>query len=258
MNYINAKYIDHMGHDVRVTDIARQSFNSDIAPVIRKEEELSQKDINLIRFLGSGYRTEERDALMSSIMTGGHTNEQAQDLIDSIKHHATHWTPFAHCMVTLACTAPISVVRQLYKTKVGFVENEVSRRYVDSAPAIFQVKEFRARPEGSIKQGSAGIHTSSELWVQRYDQHCDNCQKLYAEMIADGVAPEQARFVLPQSMMVDWTWTGSLYTWAHLYNLRMDKHVQEETRQFASIVGNIISELFPYSWEALTRQDVTL
>lgn len=255
---MRVQLIDKMGHDVRVTDIARQSFNTDIGATVRDKADLTEKDISLINYLGSGYQNSERAELVATVMAGTPHSHEAQNVIDSIKHHATHWVPFAHCMVTIACTAPLSVVRQLYKTKVGLVESEVSRRYVDSLPDVFDVKEFRSRPSGSIKQGSGDVHHNNESWLKYYESHMQNSLLLYESMIKDGVAPEQARFVLPQSMMVDWTWTGSLYVLAHLYNLRIDPHVQEETRHFIQMVADTVSPLFPNSWDALTRHDVSL
>lgn len=253
MSKINLTLVDHMGHDVRVADIARQSFKSDVAGSLRERHELTDKDINLINFLGSGYTSESREKLLRTVMKGEMTEQEAIKHIDDIKHHATHWTPFAHCMISMSCTAPVSIVRQLWKSKIGFVENEVSKRYVDTVPEIFMPDSFRARPEGNIKQGSGQIHPNSEELLDIYTAHCNACLAVYSKLVKEGVAPEQARFVLPQSMMVDWTWTGSLYSWAHLYNLRLDSTVQKETREFVIKAAEIIQPLFPCSWEALTR-----
>ncbi len=73
-------------------------------------------------------------------------------------------------------------------------------------------------------------------------------------MIADGVCPEQARFVLPQGVQVNWIWTGNLYAFANFYLKRTDAHAQKEIQQLAAMVGEVIAPLFPVSWKALTQQ----
>ena len=76
---------------------------------------------------------------------------------------------------------------------------------------------------------------------------------LYEEAIADGVCPEQARFLLPQGTEVNWVWTGSLYAFANFYNKRSDAHAQVEVQELAKQVDEIIAPLYPVSWAALTK-----
>ena len=75
---------------------------------------------------------------------------------------------------------------------------------------------------------------------------------MYEAMIEDGVAPEQARFVLPQGVEVSWYWTGSLAAFARVYNQRTDSHAQGEIQDLAREMGALIKPLFPVSWAALT------
>ena len=76
--------------------------------------------------------------------------------------------------------------------------------------------------------------------------------KLYEEMIEDGIAPEQARFCLPQGVQVQWIWTGSLAAFARFYKQRTDGHAQGEIQDLAHEVGELVAPLFPVSWRALT------
>jgi thymidylate synthase (FAD) len=169
------------------------------------------------------------------------------------KRMPTHWTPFGQQVIKLRMKAPVPVRTQCFKSKMGFVENEESRRYIDSTPELF-TPEFRERPEGSIKQGSGGIHHHNSVWQQRYSVMCDRALGMYEAMIEDGVAPEQARFVLPQGVYVNWVWTGSLYAFAEFYNKRHDRnHAQGEIADLADAISPIMQALFPISWEALTK-----
>ena len=74
-------------------------------------------------------------------------------------------------------------------------------------------------------------------------------------MLDEGVAPEQARMVLPQSMMTEWYWSGSLDAFADMCNLRLKDDTQHETTLVAEQIDQHMLELFPISWEALVYED---
>ena len=105
----------------------------------------------------------------------------------------------------------------------------------------------------SVKQGSAGVHPESQAFINGYQQVTQIAVDLYTQMIAEGICPEQARFILPQGCEVNWVWTGSLYAFANFYNQRADSHAQAEIRELAAQVDAIIAPLFPVSWSALTK-----
>lgn len=165
-----------------------------------------------------------------------------------------HWTPFGQAQVQFRCKIPISVARQVYKHQIGIVRNEESRRYIDEAPTFFIPKDWRAGST-SVKQGSvAGSSIDADGSIsEEYKMACDAALTLYKGMIARGVAKEQARFVLPQSAMVEYVATGSLYAYAHMCELRIKPDAQEETREFAKLIDAAIREdgRFAHSWEEL-------
>lgn len=249
MTSITVNYIDHMGHDVRVADIARQSFAKQN---IRLQDEMNDRDMSLIKMLGTGYTSDERLALVEAMLNVG-TNAEAIALINSIRGKATHWTPFAHCMIQTQCKAPIPIRTQAFKSKIGFVENEESRRYITSTPELFIPDDFRSTPDGNIKQGSGDTHKESTYFKEQYEYVCGLAIRDYETMIESGIAPEQARFILPQGVMVNWTWTGSLAAYARFHLLRSDSHSQKEIQDFAGQHADIASELFPISFKALTE-----
>ena len=173
-------------------------------------------------------------------------------LISYLAKH-NHWTPFAHTAITLRMQAPIPVRTQCFKSKAGFIENEESRRYISSTPEVFIPEFFRYKPEGSIKQGSYGHHLYSDDWLAEYTYLAGQCVDTYNKMIADDVAPEQARLILPQGCEVNWIWTGSLAAYARFYNGRTYDNAQKEIQDLAHMVGDIISGLYPVGWAALTE-----
>lgn len=164
-----------------------------------------------------------------------------------------HWTPFAQPQAQFRIKAPIFVARQWFRHTVGTVRSEVSRRYVDDTPTFFHPQRWRARPEGNIKQGSGGGLNPAD---QKY---CDDlakdvtelCEFAYAKFLDVGMAPEQARMILPQSLYTQWIETGSLSYWARLCTLRLDPHAQDEIRILAQQVAEQMAAAFPVSWTAL-------
>ena len=173
-----------------------------------------------------------------------------QRLIRYLAEH-NHWTPFSHPQITLRYTVPIVVARQEFKHTIGFSRNEVSRRYVDDAPEFYEPKSWRARPEGSVKQGSAGDVDSQNQFDWLYKEACGVTREIYFQMIESGIAPEQARMVLPQGMYTSYYVTGSLAAFARMCKQRSDSNAQVEIQELAEQVSNIIEPLFPESWEAL-------
>ncbi len=164
------------------------------------------------------------------------------------KHN--HWTPFSHCTATFMITAPVFCARQLFKHKVGISENEISRRYVDDEPGIFHPGEWRTKAENK-KQGSGDPHTDQESINQAYLDAVSITLAAYDHMIEEGVAPEQARMVLPQSMMTSWYWTGSLAAFARVCKQRMHDDSQAETRYVAEMISELLAPHFPVAWEVL-------
>lgn len=171
-----------------------------------------------------------------------------EKLINYLAKHK-HWTPFSHTAITLRMTAPVPIRTQCFKHKAGFTENEESRRYVSYTPEYF-VPEFRSQADNK-KQGSGDLHKDNKIFQTIYKSSVEASIFVYEQLIEDGVAEEQARFVLPQGCMVNWYWTGNLSSFARFYNQRTDEHAQKEIQDLAKMVGDIIEPLYPLSWKAL-------
>ena len=202
-----------MGADLSVVNAARVSFG-------KKHEELTKGDEKLIAFLA--------------------------------KHG--HWTPFGHATLSFHVEAPIFVARQLVKHQVGLVWNEVSRRYVDYEPEYWVPDDWRARAEDK-KQGSSDEYVDwldrAERTGGRVSKVCDLAVHTYRTLLDAGVCPEQARMVLPQNVLTEWYWSGSLYAFSRVCNLRCKDDAQKETRDICGEIDRLTKELFPVSWPAL-------
>jgi len=214
---IEVTYIDHMGSDLSVVNAARVSFGkkSEWHQRIYTGEPniLKTKDAKLIRYLA--------------------------------KHN--HKSPFNHTFATFHVKAPIFVARQLVKHEY-MPWNEISRRYVDDEPEFYQPDVWRGRSEDK-KQGSDGELRCPIRSEAMYRDALDH----YKGMIDWGICPEQARMVLPQSMMTEWYWSGTVFAFAKMCQLRMQQDTQQETREVAMQVDEYMEKLYPESWKALMK-----
>ena len=210
---------DHMGSDLSIVNAARVSFG-------KRKKELNSGDTKLIQYLAD--------------------------------HN--HWSPFGHASMQFHIEAPIFVARQLVKHTVGLCWNEVSRRYVSDDPTFHKVDKWRGKPTDK-KQGSSDKIVDT-VWQKRdgtlsrrtdtlKTQVEDIALANYKLMIDAGVAPEQARMILPQSTMTQWYWSGTLYAFARVCNLRCKPDAQWETKVVADLIDALCRIQFPISWEAL-------
>ena len=188
-------------------------------------------------------------------------SKQDSKLISYLAKHK-HTSPFNHSFITMRVKAPIFVARQLVKHKF-MPWNEISRRYVDSEPEFYFPDEWRGRPEGGMKQGSSGVIDKIKWNLDAFGDRIhegpihENVKaslggslQLYNTLLKSGVAPEQARMVLPQNMMTEWIWSGTLGAWLDMIKLRRGDGVQEETKEVARIAYGYILQQFPISAEA--------
>lgn len=218
---MQVEYVDHMGSDVNVVNAARVSFAKEV------EDFNAEKDTKLINYLA--------------------------------KHN--HWSPLAHTSISIRIKAPIFMARQFVKHQIGLVWNEESRRYIDEEPEFYFPKVWRNKPE-NVKQGSAGTHNMEVLYGTNGKDGCrdlvyevlevvEESLDLYNSLIKEGVAPEQARMILPQNTMTNWIWTGSLVAFARIVKLRIEEHAQIEAQELAVKIEEVVEPLYPVSWKAL-------
>jgi thymidylate synthase (FAD) len=175
-----------------------------------------------------------------------------EKLIKYLADH-NHVTPFFHPQVRFRLKMPIFVAREWYRHQIGFARNEVSRRYVETLPELW-APEFLRERDTNKKQGSKDTPTEhNDECMELIKEHHSECLDLYNKLLIKGVCPEQARIILPQSMLTEFIETGSLAAYARLYKLRTDPTAQREIQDLARIIGSAIEKHFPVSWKALTE-----
>ena len=179
-----------------------------------------------------------------------YTTDKDEKLIWYLAEHK-HMSPFGHCFASFHVKAPVFVARHLVKHK--FLRwNEISRRYVDTIPDFYEPATYRRKAEDK-KQGSGGAIVPSSSTMRSEAKAALWAKRAYAEMLQDGICPEQARMVLPQSTMTEWYWSGSLDAFADMCVLRCASDTQQETQEVANQISVKMHKLFPVSWMALCK-----
>lgn len=234
---IKVEFIDKMGNDKRIVNAAKVSFSKWDDTL-----EITEADKNLLKYLATGLPSSERDDWEKRAKA------------------STHFTPFCHATLSLRVTVPIFVARQLHKHVVGLVINEESRRYITKPVKLFIPTEIHKSPEHRKQGASSELHTEDiyhplfgyNTAANIIAEQTESCVDTYERLIVAGVAPEEARIVLPLNTMVTWIWTGSLMAFNRVYQQRIDSHAQiTGTQEFADKLGKVLYEHFPYSMEAL-------
>lgn len=230
--------IDSCGSDLSVANAARVSFHK-----------TSDWEYTSDPTWGETKRLSERDKKLLSYLA---------------KHN--HWTPFAHCFVSFRVTCCFAVARQLHKHQVGLVVNEVSRRYVSTAPTFYKPDVYRGKAKNK-KQGSSGtvvLRNDYDMvgdgfaygkFVDAMESAHNACLSAYNHMLDNGVCEEQARLVLPLGANTEFIWSGSLAAWARVINLRTSEDAQPETQYVAEMIASHIKALYPASYEVLCGKD---
>lgn len=229
---MKVEYMAHSGDDILVLNAARASFG--------KETDWEREET---------YGVDEHGSYSDYIKKLSDRDTKLLNFLAREKH----LLPFRHPQVTLRCRAPIFVARQLGKHQTGMSWSEESRRYITTEPEFYWPDKWRKAAE-NVKQGSSdeGIEFDDDVIKDFTTSHTQLVIR-YDALLKAGVAPELARIILPQNMMITWVWTGSLLSFFHMYKERSHPTAQLETRQFVELVQQEMIKLYPNSWQALMQ-----
>lgn len=210
------------GDDWLICDVARVSFDK------RSEEYTEEQNVKLINYL--------------------------------IKHK--HTSCLRHPQLRFRIECPIYVERQLFKSQIGMSANSISGRYVDFSDSYDLPVELRKQSESS-KQGSSDERIRLEIesyLITKVGNKVEKDKELYEELLREGVSKEQARVILPLCLNTKFIWTGSLLSFLHLFDLRIDSHAQKETRLVAEEMYRLIEETgqFKHTLQAWKNKDYEL
>lgn len=226
---MKVELIANSGDDLLIVNAARVSF--------AKESEWQHTFVDV-------------DGEKVKVINPGVLPDRDEKLIDFLAREK-HLLPFRHPTITFRCKAPMFVARQLGKHQVGMSWSEESRRYIKDEPEFFWPDKWRKKAE-NVKQGSSD-DALDDSWFEDMKGALAVPQAVYFSALEAGMAPELARMILPQNLMINWVWTGTLLAWYHMVQQRTDSHAQRETQEFAFMVDKHLEDLYPNSWRALKK-----
>lgn len=206
-------------------------------------------NVSLIEKMGNDDSVVNAARVSFANIASNYPAEKNARLIYYLARHG-HWSPFAHVFLSFRIKAPIFVARQLAKHQVGLSWNEVSRRYVSIDPEVWIPDAFRKSAD-NVKQGSSEELIDDDAVLRDYKKAINLARGTYNALISAGVCAEMARAVLPQGMMTEWVWSGSLYAFHRVVEQRTTEYAQRETKEIATSISYICQEYFPISWAAL-------
>jgi thymidylate synthase (FAD) len=251
------------GSDLGIVNAARKSFGRRSKWNWSKELEsgtgdgrtLKDKDKRLLEFLARGMTADDFDEFKHTILASKLDDMSSDFYLKNLTEHMwefrntpTHDTPFNHGFFSFEVKAPVFVARHLVKHEY-LIMSEYSRRYITDDVEFYTPDVWRKAAEdvkqGSSDEGVAKLPKAGRYGEFDYEDICGLSLALYEQYIEAGVAPEQARMVLPQSLMTSWTWSGTLGAFANLCKLRLSKDTQYETRLVAQGVYAELKKQFP-------------
>jgi thymidylate synthase (FAD) len=208
------KFIDSMGDDKAAVEAARVSYGNDTQ---KEDRTMTDKDKKLSSFL----------------MDQG------------------HFSPFEHLIMKFHVKAPIFVVRQWFRHRIGMSPNEMSRRYTSKQADEFYIPDHIRVQDTKNKQGSFKTDDKelTQKAINKIEKIYDETYSVYKELLDMGVAREMARTVLPVGQYTEFYITINLRALMHFIDLRADSHAQWEIQEYAKALAEFFEEKFPYTYK---------
>ena len=203
--------------------------------------------VELFDFMGSDQKIVD----CARVSYGADNNGKSTDLLYYLMEH-DHSSPFEMAELIVKATAPLYIADQ-WKRHRTFSYNQISLRYTEAKNESFFIPETLRIQSKTNKQGSNGAVDNQDLCQLIMLGSIQNSFETYNTLIANGVAREQARAVLPTATNTTFICKGNLKNWLHFIKLRQHETAQEEIRWFADKVADMIAEKFPVTYDAFKK-----
>ena len=203
--------------------------------------------VELFDFMGS----DQKIADCARVSYGLDNNGKSTDLLYYLMEN-DHSSPFEMGELVVKATAPLYIADQ-WKRHRTFSYNQISLRYTEAKNESFFIPETLRIQSKTNKQGSNGAVDNQDLCQLTMLAGIKNSFETYNILLANGVAREQARAVLPTATNTTFICKGNLKNWLHFIKLRQHETAQEEIRWFADKVADMIAEKFPVTYDAFKK-----
>ena len=167
-----------------------------------------------------------------------------------VRYLMRHWhtTPFEMVEFKFHIKMPIYIARQHMRHRTASI-NEMSARYSVIPKEYYDPKIMRGQ-SAINKQSSEGDATVSEENIEKTSKHLGDSFDIYTTLLNDGCCREQARGNLPQSTYTEFYWKINLHNLMHYLHLRMEAGAQQEIREYANAIYDLVEPLAPISMKA--------
>jgi thymidylate synthase (FAD) len=160
-----------------------------------------------------------------------------------------HTSPLEHVMFTFKIVCPLFVSVHFLRHRTGKF-NQLSQRYTKAPEYFYKFSDRQIRENSKKNKQSSEVISSDKRddltdFLERYDDHMAKSVELYNEALDRGIAREQARCILPQSIYTEMIMTMDLHNLKKMLDLRMSPEAQEETRIFASAIHELVKDYVP-------------
>jgi thymidylate synthase (FAD) len=176
--------------------------------------------------------------------------DTSEKLIKYLIRHQ-HWSPLEMVSACLEITTTRDIARQILRHR-SFSFQEFSQRYADPTKDLsFVCREARLQ---DTKNRQNSIAVDDELlqneWLRAQQRVIYAAKREYEWAIANGIAKEQARAVLPEGLTESRLYmNGTLRSWIHFIELRSANGTQKEHQEVAVACANVIAKIFPMTTE---------
>lgn len=176
--------------------------------------------------------------------------ETSEKLIKYLIKHQ-HWSPLEMVSACLEIETTRDIARQILRHR-SFSFQEFSQRYADPTKDLsFVLREARLQDTKNRQNSIATDNLALQAWwEERQKRVIQECKNAYEWAIANGIAKEQARAVLPEGLTVSRLYmNGTLRSWIHFIELRSANGTQKEHQEVARECAKVIAEVFPLATE---------
>lgn len=238
-------------HECRLELVAHTVMASE-SNFHREERPAKQADFLPIRAARASFQAEDKT---------GNKPEADLKLMNSLVRDE-HMGVFEHQSATFLIECPLFIRSQIMRHRTG-AYNEWSRRYTSEKIGFWKPDKWRKQSE-SNKQASTdeavSVHGIYEMeddngCIATYEEVCKDALRSYEAHLSIGCSREQARAMLPQSLLTQFYMTMSLRNWVHFLKLRLDSHAQHEVRVVAERIARKLHELWPVPTSVLLPEE---
>jgi thymidylate synthase (FAD) len=161
-----------------------------------------------------------------------------------------HTSPFEHAVFQFRVRAPIFVVRQWVRHRFASY-NEESGRYVKLEDQFYLPDQLRRRAGKAMDYAYELLPEAENAELRAaIAAHYEHGRELYESLLAQGIAREHARMVLPVAQYTTFVWTVNALSLMNFLNLRNAAHAQAEIRIYAEVIERMFQQHMPWTHAA--------